>query len=333
MPYTIPFAFEQFRENSVDLDSSETSRARASRDYLCDQLHELADRVSGFPTLNPGCLPYGSFRRSTKIRPLNDIDLLLPLNGRGTQEMTGHGQPYESWLYVNDANTSLDSFVGTNSFVDSNKILYKIRDSLPNVGSYYKAGIHKRGCAVTLNLLSYPWVFDIVPAVPISNSNGNTLYYLIPDGSGDWIRTDPRIDQKNITTANQEHGGNLLPTMRLLKYWNVHGSQPRLGSYYFENMVLSVFKYASSISDLPAAVEYFFRNHSTALWLDCPDPKGLGPNLDANVDGSTKLTVSKAMEAAAANANLALRAKAADRHQDAFTYWQHVFGSGFPKYG
>ena len=201
---------------------------------------------------------------------------------------------------------------------------------MPN---YSKAEPHKRHNSVTLKLRSYSWVFDIVPALAVANSTGKTSYYLIPDGKGDWIRTDPRVDQRNITRLNAVHGGMLVPTVRLLKYWNFQRHKPRLSSYYFETLVLNVFERAPCIEDYPQAVEYFFRNYSTALGQPCPDPKGLGPDLDAGVDRSAKRRVASAMKDAGEEAKRARAAARAGRDKDAFANWRHLFGSEFPKYG
>ena len=34
-----------------------------------------------------------------------------------------------------------------------------------------------------------------------------TIYYLIPDGKGNWVKTDPRIDQEHVTKAKPEPEG------------------------------------------------------------------------------------------------------------------------------
>src|SRR5205823_3162925 len=125
------------------------------------------------------------------------------------------------------------------------------------------------------NLASYPWVFDIVPAVPIEDGSGATRHYLIPNGTGDWIRTDPRIDARNLTAVNTAHAQRLLPVMRFLKYWNrrIH-DKPRLQPYYFETLVLNVFRPARTINTYREAIKYFFEMCKTSIWMACPDPKG-----------------------------------------------------------
>lgn len=330
---SVNYAFTVFREQVVDIAPDDSRKGRASREYLCEQLHNLHTKAPDLPELGRGCVPFGSFSRRTKVCPLNDIDMLLLLKGRGTRARKRPNQPYTYRVTLIDEAAQLASFAGLGGRIDSNKILFKLRTALPKMPNYSKAEPHKRHNAVTLKLRSYSWVFDIVPALAVTSSAGKTSYYLIPDDKGDWIRTDPGVDQRNITRLNTAHGGMLVPTIRLLKYWNFRRHKPRLGSYYFETLVLNVFERARCIEDYPQAVEYFFRNYSTALRQPCPDPKRLGPDLDARMDRGTKRRVASAMKDAGEQAKQALIAARAGRDKDAFAYWRRVFGSEFPKYG
>jgi len=315
MAYTVWGAFEAFRKNSVDLDPDVTKTARASRDYLSEQLKALPSKDPSFPVLSGGYRAFGSFARKTKIWPLNDIDLLLLLNGRGTNEHTPTGDLYERWLYVNDSSAPLNRFA-SNSFVNSTSVLNKIRDGLALVPNYSKATIKRTGEAAVLNLISHTWVFDIVPALSVVDAYGTTLYFLIPDGSGDWKRTDPRKDQAYLARVCDQHTVNLREVMRFLKYWNHRAHKPRLPSYYFETLVLKVFDYASRQTDWQNALAYFFRNCSMYLWSTCADPKGVGPNLDANISNDTKQKVAEALSNASTFAGLALQYEASTSNKD-----------------
>jgi hypothetical protein len=220
MPYTVWGAFDAFRKNTVDLAPDVTKKARGSRDYLFDQLKLLSKNIWDFPRLGRGYIPYGSFARNTKIHPLDDIDFLVLLNGEWTTAKVATGTPHTYWLWINDVTSPLADFHDDYGYVNSTKILNKIKNSLASVNNYKKAEIRKNMQAVTLSLSSYAWTFDIVPAVPVNDGSGGYAYYLIPNGSGDWLHTDPRIDATNVTTLNTQHSGSLLPTIRLLKYWN-----------------------------------------------------------------------------------------------------------------
>ena len=217
-------------------------------------------------------------------------------------------------------------------YVNSTKILKRIKSSLSAIPNYSKADIHRNMQAVTLQLKSYVWNFDIVPAVPIGDGTA-TIYYLIPDGHGEWIRTDPRIDQANITRVNGQHKGEFVRVVRLLKYWNRRTQKPRLPSYYFETLALRAFDNATPIVEYPTAIKRFLDYAPTYLILDCPDPKGLGQSLDAQIDWETKSKVKTAMAEAAQSASYALMYKQQDKDKEAIYWWGQVFGGEFPNYG
>jgi len=159
-------------------------------------------------------------------------------------------------------------------------------------------------------------------------------YYLIPDGTGEWMRTDPRVDSTNITRVNLRHDGKFLPILRLLKYWNNRtNNKPRLPSYYFETIVMKVFDYAPVTSGIPEGIKYFFTWGPGYLQGSCVDPKGLGPNLDASVSWETKSKISSAMKQAEDCASYALAYNQSGQNERAIHWWKQVFGPGFPSYG
>lgn len=328
MPYTVWGAFDAFRKNTVDLVADEVSRALTSRDRLIDQIKTLAKTDATFPRTGGEALPFGSFARKTKIRPLDDVDLLLLLHGRGTQATSSPNDPYVYWLKIQDDAAALSVFGDVHGYVNSTRILNRIKSSLSTIPNYSKADIHRNMQAVTLQLKSYVWNFDIVPAVPIDDGT-----YLIPDGHGEWIRTDPRIDQASITRVNGQHKGEFVRVVRLLKYWNRRTHKPRLPSYYLETLALKVFDNVTPIFDYPTAIKRFFDHAPIYLILDCPDPKELGPALDANIDWETKSKVKTAMTEAAQSAGYALMYKQQGKDKEAIYWWGQVFGGEFPDYG
>ena len=338
MVWTVRAAFYKFRKNLVDLDPNITKDARDSRDYLFRQIKKLAREYSGFPEIESyPFIGFGSFARKTKIRPLDDIDFLVVLKGDDLAFDRKYSEPYTFCLYLPRRSTlspqsSWQKFADDNGLINSTKVLNKIKFALSGVSNYQKAEIKKTMQAVTLKLKSYEWNYDIVPAIPIYQ-NYKLLYFLIPNGRGDWIATNPKIDADNTTDINLQHNGHFLPTLRLLKYWNGRIHKPKLSSYYFETLAIKVFQYRQSITNLPHAVGRFFDLCPIYLRKTCPDPKNLGPNLDANLDWSEKEKVCKAMKNAASYASEALQQEALSNYEDAIYYWQKVFGSNFPTYG
>ncbi len=333
MAYTVWGSFDWFRKNFVDLDPEVTKTARKSRDYLFEQIEQIETNDASFPRLYGNYLSFGSFARRSKICPLNDIDVMIPLSGRGTQDNASQSSIYTRWLKITSNDSPLYPFRDDYGYVNSTKILNRFKSGLSNVPNYRKADIHKTMQAVTLTLSSYPWTFDIVPSVPIGDGTGKTLYFLIPDGTGDWIQTDPRIDSNNITRVNQQHDGEFLPTLRLIKYWNQRTYKPVLQSYYFETLAIKVFDYATKIEDYQKAIKYFFDYCPSYILSTCPDPKNLGPALDASLEWETKQKVVKAMNEASEKAGYALMYEGQSNDEDAIYWWGRIFGPEFPTYG
>jgi hypothetical protein len=339
---TVKAAFKKFQSQIVDLKSSTTEKGRASRDYLFEQVQKLVNNHSDFPPLKGNYIPFGSFARKTKIRPLDDIDILLLLNGKGInveisyqQKASGYGVNMTAVcrVKITDARSPLQAFADNKGYVNSIKILNRIKHHLAYVTNYLKADKNRRMQAVTLNLKSHPWIFDIVPAIPIYDERDKVTHFLIPDGYGNWIRTNPKIDAQSITSVNTQHQGELLPVLRLLKYWNERKHKPSLSSYYFETLVVQTFQYAPKITSYPAALEYFFQHCSSSIMSNCPDPKRLGEALDANVSWDTKQKIIKALRNAANHASHAIIAESKNDQKTAIYWWKKVFGSEFPDYG
>ncbi len=172
MPRTVDSAFDQFRRNTVDLEPNDSDTAKSSRGYLYDQLQEL-HRSHPYPPRMFGFVPYGSFARKTKVRPLDDIDFLAQLDGTGLSV-----QPSSSYLYglwPNNDRAPLAEFKDTAGWISSIRILNRIRDGLANVPHYKKAELRRSQEVVCLTLKSYPWTFDITPAIRVDNRHSSRI--------------------------------------------------------------------------------------------------------------------------------------------------------------
>ena len=112
MVRSVNYAFTVFREQVVDISPDDSRKGRASREYLCEQLHDLQTKEPNLPKLGSGCVPFGSFSRKTKVCPLDDIDMMLLLKGRGTQARKRPNQPYTYRVTLTDEAGPLATFVG-----------------------------------------------------------------------------------------------------------------------------------------------------------------------------------------------------------------------------
>lgn len=185
----------------------------------------MSQADSTFPCTG-NCIGYGSFARKTKKRPLDDIDLMILLKTKDALGCDLADQPHHQRLYITSRAAPLAQYADENGYISSTRVLSKVKNSLSGISNYSKAEIKRNQQAITLNLTSYTWTFDIVPAAAVGDAAGNTVYYLIPNGTGNWMRTDPRSNAAKVTIVNQQHGNIILPLTRLLKYWNRRGTKP-----------------------------------------------------------------------------------------------------------
>ena len=84
MAKTVKTAFDEFLREYVNLDPSNSLGARNSRDWLINKIDAFQDDDDSFPHLHPSKkIFFGSFARKTKIRELDDIDIMICLKANG----------------------------------------------------------------------------------------------------------------------------------------------------------------------------------------------------------------------------------------------------------
>jgi len=330
---TVKAAFDQFRKEVVDLDADEVDKARSSRDFLLDQIFGLPDKIADFPWLTNRRLFFGSFARRTKIQPLDDIDLMIVMHGGGGYERQFPWERFQCRVDPGTMETPVRHLTDDQGYINSNRVLFKLRDALSDLPHYEKAELHKRGEAVTLKLGSYPWNFDIVPTFGVTDGQDPLVYFLIPDGKGHWKRTDPRRDDEYVTRVNQRHNGLALPIIRLLKYWNCRSQSPAMMSYWLETVVLNIFEEIEPVQFIQVGLYNFFARAISRVSQSCADPKGLGPDLDEDVDEDTRRKIVAALKRAAQIALSALQYEIQENHKLAISEWGKVFRQAFPTYG
>ncbi|MDK2791616.1 MAG: hypothetical protein PWQ25_479 [Deferribacteres bacterium] len=329
MAKTVNNAFNIFNRDFVNLDPDETKIARSSRDWLITQLTNLPNKIDDFPRLYEGMhIKFGSFARNTKIRPLDDIDLILTFSADGTTYWThSYGKSYT--LIVPDTATNLKKLCYENSnHLNSIKFVNKLVSSLKGIGHYQSADIHRRQEAATLKLTSYDWNFDIVPAFYT-----DTGYYLIPDGNGGWKATDPRVDQQKVTDINQKHNSSILQIIRTLKYWNRRAKMPTIPSYLFENLILNYFNSKDEILDfIDVNMINFWYYLKDAIYNNVNDPKGFQDNLNT-LSFEEKQKISEKAKDAYNKGYEAYQLEVEEKDQEkAINKWGEIFGDDFPDY-
>ena len=319
----------------VNLDSNRTTTARSSRNWLIDQINSIASKEEDFPILySEKNIFFGSFARNTKIRELDDIDLMICLSADGATYSENSSWTNNIEINISDSSTVLKGLCHDDSTrVNSTKIINRFKKKLEDVHQYSSAEIHKNHEALTLKLKSYEWNFDIVPCFMTSENSQGKTYYLIPDGKGYWKKTDPRIDKENLTGTNQKHDGKMLNVIRLVKYWNRQKSIGINSSYLLENMVTNYYKQdfvtCGSYIDMEFIKVLNYLKEAVKNPVD--DPKGIQGDLN-QIDSLDALLISSKIEI---HYNKAKEARELETNGDiegCFDKWKEVLGNDFPDY-
>lgn len=238
----------------------------------------------------------GSYRRSTMIAPLTeaDVDIFAVL---GTEHYSPNGQA-----------ALLDELKG---------VIKKTYPKTPKIS--------RNGRAVTITFSDF--VVDVVPA--FYRKGGG---FLIPDsGTEKWISTDPKKHVELWTASNKDHGGDLIPLIKMIKAWNKsHSAQLR--SFHLECMVRDALA-GVTISNFPSGVRYALEKLNAKMHVQIPDPSGYDDDIGAYLVGSDLADAAKLLGKAYDYAVEAERLETAGKTERAFEYWRAVFSDYFPAYG
>jgi hypothetical protein len=328
---TIYSSLSYFSKNCVDLDPESLEKSRRSRKWLVGKIEEFPEDDITFPKIytKENDVQMGSFSRRTKIRPIDDIDFMVVFSAEGTTYGT-NGFTGKIELNVPESATALKSLCNEFAQLNSIKILNKLKSKLSTIPQYSQADLKRNQEAITLKLQSYPWNFDIVPAFITSPESDGRSYYLIPDGSGSWKKTDPRIDSKRTSTINQLRNGKVLKYIRLIKYWQKRPIMPTISSYLLENLILNYFE-SNDVGTDQSTLRDIFKYLKVYIYHNVDDPKGIQGNLN-NLEWETKNKIAIAASLAESYAQNAIDYSLADDHKSAHDEWKKIFGSEFPNY-
>ena len=328
MPLTVDDSFRQFQRDTVDLDPETVECGRQTVQNLAGQLNTiLLDKSDSFPKPVPELHTiYGSFQRGTKIRELDEINLLLCLDLEGAQESRSRANRYI--INTSKGNERLQKFADTDQ-LNSTALLLRLEELVEELPGFRKAHLHQKGKAVALYLEEHDWRFDLVPCFKI-----NEDCYLMPDGTGNWTPTKPGKATQPILRANEEKEGKLLSLIRLLKYWNKHSAAPTIPAYVFELMVAD---FANSKANLSWWTDFnvmsFFGFLSQRIWGRVSDPNEILPDLNP-FSVEEKRLITMAVEEARSVARRAIDSETQDEnHKLAIAQWREIFGKGYPQYG
>lgn len=330
MATTVNEAFDIFLKDYVRLDKGRSNTAKASKNNLVDGIQKFPSDGK-FLRLHPDLsIDFGSFARKTKIRPLDDIDLMIILHAEGNWRSS-----YTDRIEISVPDSSerqLRLCHDCTSTLNSIKVVNKFKEYLSNIPTYEKAEIKRNQEAVTLKLKSYEWVYDIVPCFITAPLTDGSTFFLIPDGKGHWKATDPRIDKQRMTDINIGQLVSIPDVIRIMKYWTRRPTMPTMKSYFLESLLLNY--YASGVTStqyIDIEIPKLFAHIYNSVMYGLNDPKGYQGDIN-HLSYQERLSV---QERAGIDYRKAIEARefeTAGKIKESIQKWGEIFGNDFPPY-
>jgi hypothetical protein len=285
-------------QKAVDADRAQVLLARARRDTFKKALGAESDVVEVFGS--------GSLRRSTQLKPIHDVDLVV-VYAEG--DHPGWGMPGDSAGEALDyTRERVNALLGaTNGTVDKLVRLARWRN-------------HAVKCFIDDPDDPEAFTVDAMPA--LRQANGTLL---IPEAlSNKWVTADPE-DLIRRVADHQADWAYFRPIVRILKDWRrsveVEG---KIKSLLIEVLALECMPRSGSRAE---ALRAFFTAAAVRVNLPIEDLAGhcglIQPDLD-------KVGLRTALEEASEIATRACDHAAAGDTDDALRAWQEIFGEDFP---
>ena len=331
MATTVNNAFDEFMRDIVNLDSDIVSKARESRDNLLENIAEFDDEDGFFDLYEGYNVHFGSFARKTKCRELDDIDLMIGIAANGATYNSS--DPWDDvHITASTTNQAQKDCTREDGTLNSTQVINKFKSKLKHVREYSRSDIHKSGEAVVLNLTSKDWSFDIVPCFYTVTESDGRSYYLIPNGKGNWKKTDPTKDKAYVTNTNKDKEGRVLELIRLCKKWNNVKKSTTIPSYLLETMIIN---YCDSQNTLSQFIDYRFRDALKYIADNIMNSVSDMKDIQGDINTLSDSDRSKLKEKANNDYQKACEASNAETkdQEKAIKLWGEILGGDFPTYG
>ena len=191
------------------------------------------------------------------------------------------------------------------------------------------------GFHVTISF--HDFKLDVVPAFHRMLSFFFPGYLIANTITKKWIVTNPKEHIEIWSKANQEHNGDIIPLIKMMKAWNkTNGAL--LTSFHLECLLLQILK-GELITDFPSAVQYAFgkarRFFRYPVLFTVRDPAVSDSHVGAYLNTQKKReAVISRLETAYTRAKKAQELASRGNVQEAFTNWRYIFGDYyFPAFG
>lgn len=175
--------------------------------------------------------------------------------------------------------------------------------------------------------------YDVVPCFSLSpHQQGGRQFYLMPDGNGGWMRTNPKVDANVADVLQENHSRLFRKVVKLLKYWNTEYLNGVIGSYFIELSIARVFWDKAVKSESITLLSY---GVALAFWaVQQAVTKGTLESWVANAPlvypGTLLVSQRLLLKSDTDLACAAWEDEKASRNASAAAKWKRVFGDKFP---
>lgn len=320
--------FSDLLSRRIDISSAQRQQGITSHNHARDILHGQKNHNQHFPWLLQNDFLSGSFARKTKLKPLDDIDVMVVIDGNnysaydqrgvyGTAESSGtDGSPIDQYL---DLRGNVRSSVVVSAFARA------LNQAYPNATQ-----VRADDQAVNVYFDSYGLGIDVVPCFKvIPNDPSEHEHYFIPAGNGQdsWIKTNPKKDAELVGDVQALHEGRHKQLIKLLKYWNRESNEDRLNSYHLEMMATIAMSelQGNASQNISSTLEYLFNRCGDLVQVNFDDLWGLGDPVCRYLTPAERMASAQQFVRSAELAHTAVRAETVGDTTLATRIWNTIF--------
>lgn len=246
----------------------------------------------------------GSYARSTKTKPLKDVDIFCVL---ADKERHYRKKPPSELLSAFE------------------KVLAE-KYGEENVSQQRRSVTVSFGVkAVDDETDGQVMSFDVIPAFVKDD------HYEIPDteNSSGWTETNPRVHAEKAVAAQEAFAGEWKGLVRMMKKWNNQQEKPIKPSFLIEVMALEVLNPPFG-GDYRREMQAFFATLADRIHENWSDPAGLGPPVSDLMDQKKRDVAKAALLKAERQAAEAVLLERQGNVGGALKAWRALFGPLFP---
>lgn len=325
----IQSAFENLIGRELTLSKAQISQGSTSHNYIRDLLGNKHTEDAAFPRLIDGDFLSGSYARGTKIFPLDDVDVMMVIDGTGLVAIN-QGTVLDAEVRGSgEGNNPIMKYFGEDHMLDSRKVLDALGCVLKE--SHPTSKVSKDQQAINVWLSSYDMGIDVVPCFHIIPKNGVQDFYYIPRGNGSagWMTTNPKVDARISDDLHTTHNGLFKGVVRLAKFWNEISNAARLRSYHVETAVWHAFDNCiQPINSYEEGLGQFFQHAPVIFANSCADKTKLGGPVDSYINSEDRrLSVNAAASALTVLSDAYFHLRSTENMR--LEAWGRVFGDSF----